>query len=361
MRGLGERNDIIKTMHRALEEHGLADERGAAQYVMHRQTITEPVVGRVLAKGLAGDEMSDKLSLVIDGVDGRTHYVETADAAKLNDVQRGHIVALDPILPKEEPRAADRNISSAAGDDGIYRPSQHLEAIREAFLERGKDPDAFVRFHVRRLEALRRAGHVERIDEDHWRVPKDLSERGIAYDGQNRAKDFSVRLLSTLDLDAQIGSDGATWLDRELTARNPVPMVRSGFALDVDNALDKRAAQLVRLGHAERDATSRTITFARDLVATLERQEVTRVGKEMAAARGLTFAPVQPGNHVGGTLLGSVRLASGRFAMLDDGFGFRLVPWQPMLDKRIGQHITGVVQNSGGIDWSFGRKRGLGL
>ncbi|WP_280952087.1 DUF3363 domain-containing protein [Mesorhizobium sp. LSJC280B00] len=54
LRALGERNDIIKTMHRALEEHGLADERGAAQYVMHRQTITEPVVGRVLAKGLAG-------------------------------------------------------------------------------------------------------------------------------------------------------------------------------------------------------------------------------------------------------------------------------------------------------------------
>ncbi|MER8802062.1 DUF3363 domain-containing protein [Mesorhizobium sp. M0998] len=361
LRALGERNDIIKTMHRALEEHGLAEERGAAQYVMHRRTITEPVVGRVLAKGLAGDEMSDRLSLVIDGVDGRTHYVETADAAKLDDIQRGHIVVLDPIPPKEEPRAADRNISVVAGEEGIYRPSRHLEAIRETFLKQGKDPDAFVRFHVRRLEALRRAGHVERIDDDHWRVPNDLSERGIAYDARSRGKDFSVRLLSTLDLDSQIGSDGATWLDRELAARNPVPMVRSGFALDVDNALDKRAAQLVGMGLAERDATTGTITFSRDLVATLERQEVTRVGKEMAAARGLTFAPVQLGDNVGGTLLGSVRLASGRFAMLDDGLGFRLVPWQPMLEGRIDQHITGLVQNSGGIDWSFGKKRGLGL
>ncbi|MER9544288.1 DUF3363 domain-containing protein [Mesorhizobium sp. M0437] len=361
LRALGERNDIIKTMHRALEEHGLADERGAAQYVLHRQTITEPVVGRVLTKGLAGDEMSDRLSLVIDGVDGRTHYVETADAAKLDDIQRDHIVALDPILPKEEPRAADRNISVVAGEEGIYRPSRHLEAIREAFLEQGKDPDAFVRFHVRRLEALRRAGHVERIDEDHWRIPQDLSERGIAYDGQNRAKDFSVRVLSTFDLDAQVGNDGATWLDRELTARTPVPLVRSAFGLDVDDALDRRAAQLVRMGLAERDATTRTITFSRDLVATLERQEVARVGKEMAAARGLTFQPVQPGNHVGGTLLGSVHLASGRFAMLDDGLGFQLVPWQPMLDKRIGQHISGLVQDSGGIDWSFGRKRGVGI
>ncbi|MER9420092.1 relaxase/mobilization nuclease and DUF3363 domain-containing protein [Mesorhizobium sp. M0306] len=361
LRALGERNDIIKTMHRALEEHGLAEERGAAQYVMHRRTITEPVVGRVLAKGLAGDEMSDRLSLVIDGVDGRTHYVETADAAKLDDIQRGHIVVLDPIPPKQEPRAADRNISVVAGEEGIYRPSTHLEAIRETFLEEGKDPDAFVRFHVRRLEALRRAGHVERIDDDHWRVPNDLSERGIAYDANNRGKDFSIRVLSTLDLDAQIGSDGATWLDRELVARTPVPLVRSGFGLDVDNALDKRAAQLVTIGHAERDAGSGTIAFARDLVATLERQEITRVGKEMAAARGLTYAPVQPGNYVGGTLLGSVRLASGRFAMLDDGLGFQLVPWQPMLERRIGQHITGLVQNSGDLDWSFGKKRGLGI
>ncbi|MER8388341.1 DUF3363 domain-containing protein [Mesorhizobium sp. M1380] len=361
LRALGERNDIIKTMHRALDEHGLGHERGPAQYAMHRQTITEPVVGRVLAKGLAGDEMSDRLSLVIDGVDGRTHYVETADAAKLDDVQRGHVVALDPILPKAEPHASDRNISIVAGEDGIYRPSRHLEAIRETFLEQGKDPDAFVRFHVRRLEALRRAGHVERIDDDHWRIPKGLPDRGIAYDARNREKDFSVRVLSTLDLDAQIGSDGATWLDRELTARTPVPLVRSGFGLHVDDALDRRAAQLVRMGHAERDATSRTITFSRDLVATLEHQEVARVGTAMAAARGLTFAPVQPGDHVGGTLIGSLRLASGRFAMLDDGLGFRLVPWQPILEKRIGQHIAGLVQDSGGIDWSFGRKRGLGV
>ncbi|WP_353045319.1 DUF3363 domain-containing protein [Mesorhizobium sp. M1365] len=43
------------------------------------------------------------------------------------------------------------------------------------------------------------------------------------------------------------------------------------------------------------------------------------------------------------------------------GLGLQLVPWQPMLDKRVGQHISGLVQDSGGIDWSFGRKRGVGI
>jgi hypothetical protein len=47
--------------------------------------------------------------------------------------------------------------------------------------------------------------------------------------------------------------------------------------------------------------------------------------------------------------------------MIDDGIGFQLVPWQPFLNRRIGQHITGIMSNAGGIEWSFGRKRGLGL
>ena len=45
--------------------------------------------------------------------------------------------------------------------------------------------------------------------------------------------------------------------------------------------------------------------------------------------------------------------------MIDDGIGFQLVPWQPVLDKRIGQYISGTVRAAGGIEWSFGRNRGL--
>jgi len=47
--------------------------------------------------------------------------------------------------------------------------------------------------------------------------------------------------------------------------------------------------------------------------------------------------------------------------MIDDGIGFQLVPWQSVLDKRIGQHIAGTVRAAGGIEWSFGWNRGLGI
>ena len=63
----------------------------------------------------------------------------------------------------------------------------------------------------------------------------------------------------------------------------------------------------------------------------------------MAAERGLTYSPSQPGEYVSGRLAGVANLASGRFAMIEDGLGFQLVPWQPVLEKRLDQHISGAV------------------
>ncbi|HZV06168.1 MAG TPA: DUF3363 domain-containing protein [Gemmataceae bacterium] len=355
LRELGERGDILKTMHRAL-----GDQRGPAQYAAHGKQITEPIVGRVLAKGLAGDEMGDRLHLVIDGVDGRAHYVEVADAARLDEIRRGHIVALDPVATKGEPRPADVNIQIVAeANGGIYRPSLHLEATQDIIEQGHGDPDAFIRSHVRRLEALRRAGHVERIDADHWKIPEDIAERGMAYDAPSRPKDFGICTLSTLGLDRQIGSDGATWLDRELVAKDHLPIAQTGFGREVNAALDRRAQRLVEMGHAA--VKEGVISIPRRTVATLQRQEVERVGKQMAAERGLTFAPSGLGEYVSGRLAGVANLASGRFAMIEDGLGFQLVPWQPVLEKRLDQHISGVRRDDGGIEWEFSRKRQIGL
>jgi hypothetical protein len=37
------------------------------------------------------------------------------------------------------------------------------------------------------------------------------------------------------------------------------------------------------------------------------------------------------------------------------------VPWVPSLEKELGRHVTGIAKGGGGIEWSFGRKRDLGL
>jgi type IV secretory pathway VirD2 relaxase len=358
LKDLDHRNEAINSIHRALTRNGLAEERGVGQFALHGECLGEKIVGRVLAKGLAGDEMSERVHLIVDGIDGRVHHMEFKDPARIEEVGRGMIVEAAPVV--SGPRPADRNIASnAEGDNGIYRPSRHLERIHDSFERQNKDPEAFVRSHVRRLEALRRAGLVERIDADHWKVPKDIVARGQAYDLSQGGDGLRIRTLSAIGLDRQIASDGATWLDRQMITDGRSDLRDSGFGREVGKAMNRRAQQLVEMGLAT--AKDGKIRVSVNTVATLERQEVERVGHQMARERGLAYMPANAGEYVSGRLAGAASLVSGRFAMIDNGLGFQLVPWQALLEKRVGQHIGGLMRDDGGIEWTFGRNRGLSL
>jgi hypothetical protein len=48
------------------------------------------------------------------------------------------------------------------------------------------------------------------------------------------------------------------------------------------------------------------------------------------------------------------------FTMIDNGLGFSLVPWRPVLQNKIGREVTGVVRGED-ISWQFGRARTLGI
>ncbi|KAF0096799.1 MAG: hypothetical protein FD144_5656 [Rhodospirillaceae bacterium] len=356
LRELGERGDIIKAMHRALDREGLAEQRAIGRYVLHGRETTESVVGRVLDKGQGGDEMGERVRLVIDGVDGRVHHLEI-DQARAEEIQRGMIVAAGS--GQAGPRASDRNILAIAGKEGIYRPARHLEQAVGTVERLGGDPAAYVRSHVRRLEALRRVGHVERIDADQWRVPADLSERGQAYDLARDRTMSRVTVLSPTGLEQQIGHDGATWLDRELASRQRSVLADDGFGREVTAALAKRRRWLADKGYAA-DLGGGRIRASRDLVQRLEARDLERSGRHLAAERGREWRPAVPGNHVSGQLVGSSQLSSGRFAIIDDGLGFTLVPWRPALEQHVGRVISGVALPGGDVDWSLGRSRGLG-
>jgi type IV secretory pathway VirD2 relaxase len=357
LRQLGERGDIIKAMHRALDREGLADARSVAGYVLHAEKATEPIVGRVLDKGLGGDEMGERVRLVIDGVDGRVHHLEM-DPARAEDVRRGMIVATS--VGQAGPRASDRNILAIAGKEGIYRPARHLEQAVGTVERLGGDPAAYVRSHVRRLEALRRAGHVERIDANNWRIPADLVERGQAYDLARDRTMGRITVLSPTGLEQQIGHDGATWLDRELVSRQRTVLADHGFGREVTAALDRRRRWLAGKVYAA-DLGNGRIRTPRDLVQRLEAHDIERAGRALAAERGRQWRPAITGNEVSGQLVGAAQLSSGRFAMIDDGLGFSLVPWRSALEQRVGRIVSGVVLPGGDVNWSFGRSRGLGL
>ncbi|WEX08512.1 VirD2 family relaxase/mobilization nuclease [Chelativorans sp. AA-79] len=271
LRELATRNDIIKRMHRALTERGI--ERGAADYVISSEAHDEPIIGRLVERGLE-DELRGTAYAVVDGIDGRTHHIG---------------------LPNIE----------AAGDSA---PGSIVE--------------------LRSFEDSR-------------------DERRVA---------LAVR--SDLSIEAQTTAEGSTWLDRQLIARNPADL-GSGFGLEVKRAMEERTEHLIEEGLARREG--QRIVFARNLLGTLRERELDALGQKLATETGMPFQKSAAGEYVSGTYRQRFALSSGRYAMIDDGLGFKLVPWTPSVEKNLGQHISGVARGDGGVDWSFGRKRGLGL
>ncbi|MEI3853608.1 MULTISPECIES: relaxase/mobilization nuclease domain-containing protein [unclassified Ensifer] len=270
LRELGERNDIIKRIHRGLSERGT--ERSTASYVLAGESLDLPIIGRLVVRGL-DDELKGTAYAVIDAVDGRTHHIKVPDLDAAGDGPSGSVVEL------------------------------------------------------RKFE-----------------------------DAQGRRR-VALAVRSDLSIEQQITASGATWLDRQAIAREPLGS--GGFGAEVREAMDRRAEELIERRLAERQG--RGVVFARNLIETLRRQELEALGQKLAAETGTPFNKSASGEYVAGSYRQRFALASGRFAMIDDGLGFQLVPWSPSLDKHLGRHVSGVARGDGGVEWSFGKKRGLGL
>jgi len=263
LRDLGVRGDIIKIMHRAMTEQGI--DRALSDYAIHDPQGVPSVIGRVVDKGLH-DELASEAYVVIDGADGRSHYVRFADL---------------------------RAIEHAPPVGGIVE--------------------------IRHLEG----------------------------EGRDRPR-MVLAIRSDLTIAAQVTATGATWLDHQLVVRYPAALSEGGFGREVREALDARVDHLVGDGLARRQA--QRVIFARDLLDTLRRRELNAVAAQIASETGLTYETFAEGEGVAGVYRRRVTLASGRFAMIDDGLGFRLVPWQPALERHLGRQVSGVADGGGRID-----------
>ena len=273
LRELAARGDIIRTIGRALKDHG--QDRPLDSYAVVTTAPEKPIAGRLLDKGLQ-DELTGAAYAVIDGVDGRIHHVRLPGIEVLEH-------------------------SPAAG--GIVE-------LRTIGLGNGRTPTLF------------------------------LSAR------------------SDLDLAAQIKAPGATWLDHRLIERG-AGVADGGFGAEVRRAMDARTDHLVHEGLARRYG-ERTV-FERGMLDTLRRRELDATGARIAGETGLTYRPTQSSEKIAGVVRQRLALASGRFAMIDDGLGFRLVPWASGLEQQLGRQVAGVTRDGGGLDLTLGRKRGLSL
>lgn len=347
LRRTGERGDIIKTMHREMAQKGLA--RSAADYVIYDPSIpnARPITGRILARGLS-DEINDRYYLIVDGVDGRTHYVDIGKGEANEPTPENGIVR---IVPRSvEPRPVDRTVAEiAAAHDGRYSIDVHLRHDPTA-------TESFAETHVRRLEAIRRAtGGITREADGTWIITPDHLDRVGDYERQQaRAAPVIVDTLSAIPLERQMGSDGATWLDRELVAGNPEPLRDAGFGREVREAQARRRQWLIAegLAHEEQDR----IVYRANMLAILRRRELTRVVGQLSEQLGLAYVEARQGEPVEGMLSRSVDLASGKYALIEKSREFTLVPWRPVLERHIGKQVSGIMREDG-ISWTIGRQR----
>jgi type IV secretory pathway VirD2 relaxase len=341
LRALGERGDIIRTLQRAMGEH----KRELAIFDAARDE--HEVTGRIVARGLT-DELSDRAYLAIDATDGRAHYVALPSGADLEQFPVGGIVRVRGTRD----RAVDQTIAAVARD-GIYRADVHRAQLLTHPGE-GQGAADTLTAHARRLESLRRAGHVERISDGVWRIPADLVRRGREHDAQ-RLGESVVELQAHLPLDQQTRAIGATWLDRQLIDGGR-DLADEGFGGAVRKALQLRIDFLAAQGLVQR--RENRVLLVRDLLAKLRERDVTTAARSIAAETGLQHRPLGENVRVSGVYRRSVLLASGRFALLDNGTGFSLVPWRPVIESRLGRTLSAVVR-AGKVSWDLGRKRGL--
>lgn len=269
LRELSERGDIIKRLHKSLTKDGA--KRAPSSWALEGARHGEPVIGRLIARGL-DDELMGSAFAVVDGIDGRVHHLKLPDIEAAGDGPLGGIIEL-------------RRFDDARGRQRI-----------------------------------------------------------------------ALAVRSDFNLDQQVAAEGATWLDRRLVARESAELSRAGFGDEVRAALDRRIDTLAEQGLARRDGDK--VTIGRNLVGTLRSREIASFGRRLASETGLAHLPVEPGDRVAGTYSRRLSLASGRFAMIDNGLGFQLVPWIPSLERELGRQVNGIA-GPGGVDWSFGRKRGL--
>jgi type IV secretory pathway VirD2 relaxase len=179
-----------------------------------------------------------------------------------------------------------------------------------------------------------------------------------SYDDAQGRKRLSLANRSDLSIEAQVTAPGATWIDRQLLARDSI-VASSGFGSEVREAMDRRVDYLASEGLARRQGAR--VTFARDLLNTLRQRELDAAVARISVETGLPHNPSSEGERIVGVYRQRIALASGRFAMIDDGLGFQLVPWRPALEQHLGRQVSGIAASGGGVTWSFGRKISLGI
>lgn len=333
LKTLGRRGDKIRELAEASSE----DAPGPRAIYEPATSSQKRILGRVVTDG-PDDEIRGSRYLIVDGVDGTRWHVSIGERTPGTVPPGGAIVEISAA--EARPKAADRIIARIAlQENGRFSADLHAAA----------DPastPAFRQAHVRRLEALRRAGIVARTPDGVFLIPTDYLDRAASHEA---ARSGGVRLAvrSWIGLGEQIERHAPTWLD---DADAPEGSQR-GFGKELAAAKRARQEFLRRRGwlgeDGRLDAGRRTH---------LAEQELNHAARKYEASSA--YLPLSEGAIFSGVYERPVDLAQGRFAVVAKSKEFTLVPWRPELERHRGAKID-VRKTAGGIEWTVGRTRSI--
>ena len=274
LKSLGQRGDIIKTMHRVMRETGI-DRPGGSFAMFDATKANNRIVGRVAGLGLT-DEINDRHYIVIDGVDGKVHYADVGHVRPEFVPDKGMIVAIE-------------NSTSEGSDKQRTR----------------------------------------------------------------------LRILSYLNLEKLVDADGATWLDKELLGKSREQLAEQGFGSEVVAAVARRQQWLVTQGLGTINSAN-TFQPQPRMLEQLRQRDLQQASQILSKELGLNNAQLAEGERIDGNFSRSIKLASGKYAVIQKSKEFTLVPWRPELEQFRGKVLSGTA-TSQGINWNWNMKRGQGL
>ena len=177
------------------------------------------------------------------------------------------------------------------------------------------------------------------------------------FEDSNGRHRVALAVRSDLAIDTQVKASGATWIDRQLVAREPTSLSDGGFGAEVQAAMTRVSESPDRGACATAGATGhlrpRPSRHAAPARTRNRRREARRRDR-------MPYHSQAEGEHIAGAYRQRVSLSSGRFAMIDDGLGFRLVPWSPSLERHLGRQVSGSVRSTAGSTGASAASGGLG-
>src|SRR3546814_18646481 len=116
---MGERGDIIRLMQRELTARRL--NRAGVESVVTTD-LREPLVGRLIHRGLS-DEHRDRHYMIVDGIDGRVHYLDIGRGNAVPSVSEGATVRIEPVKTKatqsDSPVVTVRTVARRVGKECV--------------------------------------------------------------------------------------------------------------------------------------------------------------------------------------------------------------------------------------------------